>query len=72
MLDGLASLSPLVGIVAACVALGVSRASYYRAQKPAVAPRPRPRSARALSDEERAQVLAPLDIDRSGARCRRR
>lgn len=62
-MEGLTSLHPLVGIVAACVALGVSRASYYRAQKPA-APKPRPRPARALSDEERAQVLATLDSER--------
>jgi transposase InsO family protein len=63
-MEGMASLHPLVGIVAACVALGVSRASYYRAQKPAEAPTPRPRPARALSDEERAQVLATLDSER--------
>jgi predicted DNA-binding transcriptional regulator AlpA len=34
-------LIPIVGIVAACAALGVSRASYYRAQEPAPAPKPR-------------------------------
>jgi putative transposase len=60
---GLAFLIPLVGIVAACVALGVSRASYYRSQKPAPAPKPRPQPARALSDDERARVLAILDSD---------
>jgi len=63
-MEELASLHPLVGIVAACVALGVSRAGYYRAQRPAVAPKPRPRPARALSDEERARVLATLDSER--------
>ncbi len=56
-------LIPLVGIVAACAALCVSRASYYRAQKPRPEPRPRPRPARALSDVERARVLALLDSD---------
>lgn len=32
-MQGLAFLIPLVGVVAACVALGVSRASYYRAPR---------------------------------------
>ena len=50
-MQGLAFLIPLVGVVAACVALGVSRASYYRAQKPKPAPEPRPRLRRALSGE---------------------
>jgi putative transposase len=58
---GVTYLIPLVGIVAACAALGVARASYYRtlaAPKPR-APRRRPR--RALEDAERAEVLAVLD-----------
>jgi len=42
-MQGLAFLIPLVGIVAACLALGVNRASYYRAQKPKPEPAPRPR-----------------------------
>ena len=62
-MQGLAFLIPLVGVVAACFALGVSRASYYRAQKPKLAPNPRPRPARALSDQERARVLAVLDSE---------
>jgi putative transposase len=62
-MSGLAYLVPLVGVVAACVALGVSRASYYRAQKPKPEPQPRPRPARALSDEERARVLVTLDSE---------
>jgi putative transposase len=60
-MQGLAFLVPLVGVVAACLTLGVSRASYYRAQKPKREPKPRPRPARALTDEERAHVLATLD-----------
>ena len=60
-MQGVAFLVPLVGIVAACLTLGVSRASYYRAQKPKREPKPRPRPARALTDEERARVLATLD-----------
>jgi putative transposase len=62
-MTGLVALIPVVGVVAACIALHVNRASYYRAQKPAPAPRPRPRPARALSDEERARVLATLDSE---------
>lgn len=62
-MQALAFLIPLVGVVAACLALGVSRASYYRARKPRPEPKPRPRPARALTDEERARVLATLDSD---------
>jgi putative transposase len=56
-----ALLVPLVGIVAACAALGISRATFYRAKQPAQPATPRPRPARALSDEERANVLAVLN-----------
>jgi putative transposase len=62
-MQGLAFLIPVIGIVAACVALSVSRASYYRAQKPKPTPKPRPRPARALTDEERGRVLATLDSE---------
>jgi len=62
-MEELSVLIPLVGILAACAALCVSRASYYRAQKPKPEPKPRPRPARALSVEERAHVLAKLDSD---------
>jgi len=62
-MQGVAFLVPLVGVVAACVALGVNRASYYRAQKPPPMRRPRPQPHRALSAEERAQVLTTLDSD---------
>jgi putative transposase len=62
-MQGLAFLIPLVGIVAACVALNASRATYYRAQKPKPEPTPRPKPARALSDDERARILARLDSD---------
>ncbi|MCW5807499.1 MAG: IS3 family transposase [Deltaproteobacteria bacterium] len=62
-MEGLAFLIPLVGIAAACVALGVSRATYYRAQKPKPDPKPRPKPARALTDEEQAHVLATLNSD---------
>ena len=59
-------LAGTVGVVPACRALGVARASVYRHRKP---PRPRRdaarrRSPRALAPEERAHVLATLHEDR--------
>lgn len=62
-MQGVLFLVPLVGVVAACAALCMSRSRYYRAQKPKAEPGPRPRPARALSDDERAKVLATLDGD---------
>jgi len=59
----LVSLIPLVGVVAACAVLCVSRASYYRALKPKPEPKPRPKPARALADEERDHVLATLNSE---------
>ena len=61
MSAALAILVPLVGIVAACAALGISRATFYRAKKPASPTKKRPRPARALPDPERAGVLAELN-----------
>ena len=59
-------LAGTVGVVPACRALGVARASVYRHRTP---PRPRRdaarrRSPRALAPEERAHVLATLHEDR--------
>jgi putative transposase len=68
---GMNFLIPLVGIVAACVALGVSRASYYRRRKPRREPKPRPRSHRALTADQRADVLAVLDSPRFADRAPR-
>ena len=62
-MQGVLFLVPLVGVVAACAALCMSRSRYYRAQKPTAKPTPRPRPPRALSDDERAKVLATLDSD---------
>ncbi|MEZ4402306.1 MAG: IS3 family transposase [Kofleriaceae bacterium] len=59
-----ASLAPLVGVVAACAALMLSRATFYRWQQPAATKAPRPSPPRALSLEERAEVLATLNSDR--------
>lgn len=62
-MHGLAFLVPLVGVLAACIALGASRASYYRARKPTPERKPRPKPVRALSELERNRVLSTLDSD---------
>jgi putative transposase len=46
------------GVLAACEALGVSRATFYRERKPKVPRGPRPKPKRALSDEEKRMVLS--------------
>ena len=52
-----------IGVSAACRALNVSRATFYRRrQKPKTRPRPKP--ARALSDPERKEVLNQLNSQR--------
>ena len=65
-------LAPLIGVLAACLALGVARATFYRARQPAqmLWPRlPRPRSPLALPAPERQAILdmlhAPQYVDRS-------
>jgi putative transposase len=62
-MQGVLFLVPLVGVVAACAVLCMSRSRYYRAQKPKAAATPRPSPPRTLSDDERANVLATLDSD---------
>lgn len=61
-------LAPKVGVEAACKALAVSRASYYRRYKeqPTVkaAKPPRPKPARALAEEEKQAVLDELHSER--------
>jgi putative transposase len=52
--------SPRTGIAPACVALGLSRATYYHAQKPPTERKPRPKPVRALAPAEREQVVAVL------------
>ena len=61
-----------MGVSEACAALGIPRATYYRRQKNSPKPQqPRPKPARALSAEEKEQVLAHMDsprfVDRSPA-----
>jgi putative transposase len=59
-------LAPVVGTVAACAALGVSRATHHRHREgpPHGPPAPRPAPARALSPDERATVLETLHAER--------
>jgi putative transposase len=57
-------LIPLVGVATACAALAVSRATYYRSRQPQHPPKPRPRSHRALSDDQREEALLVLDSNR--------
>jgi putative transposase len=58
------TLAPLVGILAACAALLLPRATFYRWQRPAVTKAPRPSPPRALPPAVRAEVLATLNSDR--------
>jgi len=53
-----------VGVVAACHALNVSRATFYRRRQPNRQTKPRPTPARALSIEERGAVLDQLNNER--------
>jgi len=55
-------LAPAVGTSVACAAIGVPRATVYRHRqsKAAVPLKPRPAPPRALSEEERRQVLDVL------------
>jgi putative transposase len=61
---GVAELAPLVGIFAACAALGFPRSSFYRRQRPLFGPKPRRSSPRALTPTERAAVLGCLHEER--------
>lgn len=55
------NLAGAVGVVAACLAMMVSRATFYRARTPRYGPlRPRPTPRRALSIEDRQEVLDVL------------
>ena len=57
-------LAPVVGLVAACATLAVSRATFYRRQQPLDPRGARAPSQRALLPEERANVLATLNSER--------
>jgi putative transposase len=64
MMISVAEAVPALGTVGACLALGVSRASFRRWQAPMHGPHPRRRSPRALTKEERDHVLSLLHEDR--------
>ncbi len=66
-MESIHELVPLVGVTAACRALGVPRSTYYRAQQPLPLPqleRPRRPHPRALSSSEQAAVRAQLTSER--------
>ena len=67
MMEAVSALSVIVGVVAACIVLGVSRASYYRQRAPKspthTASERKP-SSRALPEPERQQVLDTLNSER--------
>ncbi|WP_390883521.1 IS3 family transposase [Kovacikia minuta] len=64
LMSAVEQLAPTMGVAPVCQGLGVSRASYYRKQKPKGEPKPKPKPERALSNEERQQVLDLLHSDR--------
>lgn len=59
-----AEAAPRVGIAAACRAVGIARASFYRRRRPAGSRPARPTPPRALSPAEREMVLAVLHAPR--------
>jgi putative transposase len=64
-MEAMAELSPLVGAVAACEALKLPRASYYRMRLPLLSTvKPRRKVARALATSERQAALAYLHEER--------
>jgi putative transposase len=64
MIQAAEELGEVIGISAACRALGVPRSSLYRARQPKKDPSPRPTPPRALSPEEKAEVRAVLNSER--------
>lgn len=64
---GIQELAPIVGVQAACAALGVPRSTYYRSQRPSTPPaqrQPRRPHPRALTPDEQAAVRAQLNSER--------
>lgn len=57
-------LAPHIGVSQACQQLGVPRSSLYRRQQPKAAAKVRPKPARSLTDDQRAQVRQVLNSDR--------
>jgi putative transposase len=63
-MEAVGALRPTVGVVTACAALGVARATFYRARRAARPLVPRPAPPRALTPAERQAVLAVLHSER--------
>jgi len=63
-MSAIQQLAPSVGQAAACRALGMPRASWYRSLQPVTAPAERPTPARALPPAERQAVLHHLHSER--------
>jgi len=64
-MDTIKQLGPELGVVAACAAVGLARATYYRQLQPKVhGPAPKKTSPRELTAEEKAEVLAVLNEER--------
>lgn len=63
-MNAVEQLAPTIGVAPVCAGLGVSRASYYRKQKSKQEPKPKPKPVRALSNEDRQQVLGALHSER--------
>lgn len=63
-MTAVAEVAPEVGVRAACSALGVTHASFYRARQPQADPVRRKAPPRALSGEERKKVLEVLHSER--------
>lgn len=66
-MEGINELAPVVGVSAACRALGLPCSTYYRSQRPPAPPRIRPLRRphpRALSPDEQATVRAQLNSER--------
>lgn len=67
MMDAVKEHGPTLGVAPLCDALGVSRATAYRTwhgERYPVEPKPRPKPARALDDDERQAVLDVLHEER--------
>lgn len=64
MIAAVQEVAGTLGIVAACLALLVPRATFYRRQRPVYGPHPKRPSPRALLPEERSTALALLHEDR--------
>ena len=65
MIDLLHTFGPELGIVAACAALGLARATYYRQlEPPMLGPAPKRLSPRAMTGDEKKAVLSVLHEER--------